>query len=82
MEGKKLDSMRMVDIRSVDKEELVDLKDVVIDEKQPVPDRIAQFVAQIRNPYCFRIGDIAVKVVYQEKGPTFQQNFVDLLRIV
>lgn len=76
------EGMQSVDIRTVDKDTLVDLNTVVIDESLPVPDRMASFVEQIKNPYCFRVGNIAVKVKYKESGPTFQQNFEDLLRTI
>lgn len=75
-----LESMKQMDIRHVDKRELVDLNSVRIDDTAPVEQRISDFVKQIRNPYCFRIGDVAIKVNYQTDGPSFQQNIEDLLR--
>ena len=77
---KALDAMKNIDIRTVDKSTLVDLNSVQIDDTRPIPERIYSFLEQIGNPYCFRIGDVAVKVNYRSEGPTFQQNFVDLLR--
>lgn len=74
-----LEEMKNMDIRTVDKNKLVDLNTVVIDESRPIAERVASFVQQIQNPYCFRVGDMAVKVVYQEEGPTFQQNFESML---
>lgn len=71
--------MKNVDIRTVNKEDLVDLNSIDIDDSIPVSDRIENFVRQIKNPYCFKVGDIAVKVVYKENGPTFQQNFEEML---
>ncbi len=78
----KLSEMQNVDIRTVNKEDLVDLNSVKIDETLPIPERVDSFIQQIKNPYCFRIGDVAVKVVYKENGPTFQQNIEEALRIV
>lgn len=77
--AEELRKMKDVDIRTVDKNQLVDLNSVVIDESRPVRERMASFVQQIGNPYCFRVGDVAVKVVYKENGPTFQQNLEDML---
>lgn len=71
--------MKDVDIRTVERNELVDLNTVVIDESKPISERINAFIKQIKNPYCFRVGDVAVKVVYKENGPTFQQNFEEML---
>ena len=78
--AEELRKMKDVDIRTVDKNQLVDLNSVVIDESRPVRERMASFVQQIGNPYCFRVGDVAVKVVYKESGPTFQQNLEDMLK--
>ncbi len=77
---KHLETLKNTDIRTVDKASLVDLDTVIIDDTLPVPERIASFLTQIKNPYCFRIGDVAIKVNYKENGPTFQQNFEELLR--
>lgn len=73
------DAMSKIDIHTVDKESLVDLQTVVIDESKPVNERMASFVEQIKNPYCFRIGDVAVKVNYKADGPSFQECFEELL---
>ena len=73
-------TLKSVDIRSVDKSSLVDLNSVHIDESKPVQERVLSFLQQIQNPYCLRIGDVAVKVNYKSDGPSFQQNFEDLLR--
>ena len=75
-----LESLKLVDVQTVEKESLVDLNTVCIDDTKPVPERISSFLEQIKNPYCFRIGDIVVKVNYKPTGPTFQQNFEELLR--
>ena len=77
-----LNEMQQVDIRTVDKSALIDLNSVKIDESLPIPERVASFVSQIGNPYCFRVGDVAVKVVYQTGGPTFQQNMEEILRTI
>lgn len=77
-----IDTLRSVDIRSVDKQSLVDLNSVLIDESKPVQERVLSFLQQVKNPYCFRIGDVAVKVNYKSDGPSFQQNFEDLLRTI
>lgn len=75
-----MEDMKDVDIRQVDKSQLVDLNTVHIDESLPVPMRVASFVEQVGNPYCFRVGDVAVKVKYRADGPTFQQNMEAILR--
>ena len=77
---KSISAMKDVDIRSVDKDSLVDLDSVQIDSSQSVQERVQSFLQQIQNPYCFRIGDVALKVNYKQDGPSFQQNLEDILR--
>lgn len=72
--------LKEIDIRTVERSELVDLRSVKIDTEKPVPERIENFIEQIQNPYCFRVGEVAVKVVYKENGPTFQQSFEEMLQ--
>lgn len=80
--NERLEQLRAVDVRSIDKNDLIVLNQVTIDETKPVPERVAEFMRQIQNPYCFRIGDVAIKVVYKENGPSFQQNMIDMLQTV
>ena len=72
--------LKSVDIKNVDKGSLIDLDVVQIDDTRPVSERILSFLQQVKNPYCFRIGDVAVKVNYKPDRKSFQQNFEDLLR--
>ena len=80
--NERLEQLRAVDVRSIDKNDLIDLNQVTIDETKPVPERVAEFMRQIQTPYCFRIGDVVIKVVYKENGPSFQQNMIDMLQTV
>lgn len=80
MSKKNWEQLRDVDIRKMDKNSLIDLNSVVIDESLPITERVESFVRQIKNPYCFRVGDVAVKVEYSANGPSFQQNMEDLFR--
>lgn len=74
-----LDRMKDTDIRMVDKAELVDIRNVKIDTEKPVTERIEDYVRQIRNPYCFKVGDVAVKVSFSENGGSFEDRFEQML---
>ena len=62
-----------------DLSELVDIRDVVIDRTLPVEERIKSYVEQIRNPYCFRVGDVKVRVSYANKDQSLNESFVSML---
>ncbi len=71
--------LKNVDIRTVDKSILKDMSDVKIDTSLPIPERVAAFLEQIKNPYVFKVGDVAVKFSYKENGPTLQENFENMI---
>ena len=47
--------------------ELVDIRDVVIDKSLTLEERVKSYVEQIKDPYCFKVGDIVVRVSYAGK---------------
>ena len=49
-----LQEMAAVDIRTVDRNTLVELDDVEIHEELPQAERIADYIKQIKNPYCYK----------------------------
>ena len=53
-----VEEMKAVDIRTVDRETLVDIRDVKIDRSLPLEERVRSFVEQIKNPYCVRCGEV------------------------
>ncbi len=67
---KDISAMRDVDIRTVDRDSLVDLKDVRIDPKLPRNERLAEYIRQIGNPYCYKCGNIVVKERFSDNGKT------------
>ena len=76
----KLQEMAAVDIRSVDINTLTDLRDIVVDTKKPVPQKLASFAEQTNNIYVHRIGDYIVKVRFQKEGPTIDDKMEEYLR--
>lgn len=69
-----LERMRSVDIKTVDKNSLVDINDVKIDESLPRKERVRDYIRQIGNPYCYLDHGIAVKISFSGKG-----SFEDIL---
>ena len=58
---------------------LVDIRDVKVDRSLPVEDRIRSYVEQVKDPYCFRVGDVKVRVSFASNGRTLNDNFTDML---
>lgn len=67
------------DVKNLDKTELVDIRDVKIDRKKPYLIRIISYINQVRNPYCYRVGDVVVRVSYAGKEKTFTDSFTEMI---
>lgn len=62
-----LQEMAAVDIRTVDRSTLVDLDDVEIREELSQAERIADYIKQIKNPYCYKSHGVVVKISFAGK---------------
>ena len=60
-------------------EELVDIRTVKIDRNLPSDERIRSFIEQIKNPYCFKVGDTVVKVSFADTPNTITDNFINMI---
>ena len=74
------EEMKTIDVRTVDPETLVDVTGIVIDESLSEEERKAEYLRQVKNPYCFRVGDVVVKNVYSNDGVTLQERFEQFAR--
>lgn len=74
------EALRQVNVRTVDPQTLVDIKDIEIDRTLPREQRQREFIRQIKNPYCFRVGKVAVSVGFAAGGATFEQRMKHYLQ--
>ena len=59
--------------------ELVDISDVVIDKSLPLEERVKSYVEQIKDPYCFKVGDVVVRVSYADKDKSLTDSFTSMI---
>ena len=59
--------------------ELVDIRDVVIDKSLPLEERVKSYVEQIKDPYCFKVGDVVVRVSYAGKDKSLTDSFTSMI---
>lgn len=69
-----------VDITTVNKEDLVDVSGLTFDTAIPKEQRAAQILQKVKNPYCFRVGDMGVKLEFLDNAPPLQDCFTDFLQ--
>ena len=76
-----VEEMKAVDIRTVNPEELVDITKLSIDKSLTGDERKAEFIRKVKNPYCYRVGNIIVKSSYSG-GATLTERFQELVLAV
>ncbi len=69
-----------VDIRTVDREALVDIRDVKVNTALPKQERILDFIRQIGNPYLYRHGKYVVKVSFAETDVSLEDRLASYIR--
>ena len=67
-----LEEMSKVDPRTVDRSSLVQCADVHVGEGMPKMERVAEYMRQMGNPYCYLDGKILVKLSFAENGRTIE----------
>ena len=75
-----IEEMKNVDVRTVDRDSLVDVTQIVIDESLSKEERVAEYLRQVKNPYCFRVGKMVVKNIYSNDGVSLEERFEQFAR--
>jgi len=75
----KLNTMRAVDIRTVDKAALQDVSGFIFDISLSKEERAARVLRATKNPYCFRHGDTVIKLEFADNGPPLQDIMCNFL---
>lgn len=62
----------------VKKQELIDIDTISLHEKT-TNKRFLEYLKQIGNPYCYRCGDIGVKVEFDDTMPYLEPKLIEFL---
>ena len=66
-------SSQIEDLRCIETSlPLADIRDVTVDPDLPREERIAEFLRQIKNPYCFRCGKFTIRASYAQDGVSLE----------
>ena len=77
-----LGELQAVDIRMVRPEDVVDIQQIKIDEGLSQQEKRREFIRQVKNPYCFRVGKVIVKASYSGNGVSLNERFEELVMSV
>ena len=76
-----LAKLKNVDVRTVDIDTLVDIREVKLDRSLSKPERMKAFVEQIKSPYCGRHGDTVVKIAVADTDRTLEDCLEEYVRM-
>lgn len=62
--------------------ERVDIAEVKVDPTMPVALRMEEYLRQIKNPYAFRCGEIAVNLSFSSNGKTLKDAVASYLKAI
>lgn len=79
MGTKTLEDMRNVDVRTIDKSELVNIDDVKININDKPEKKMQDYITQIKNPYCFLCNGYAVKLAFANNNRTIEDCFTEAI---
>jgi len=68
---------RAVNINQIERNSLVDIRNIYTNDKQPIMEKVVYFFEQIDNPYCFLVGDTPVKIAFTENGYNLNDKIMD-----
>ncbi len=75
-----LEQMKSVDIRTVDRDTLVDAAGLTVDIDLPKAQRMRDVANFLGNPYCFKCGKVAVKIGYATTTATIDDRMESFMR--
>ncbi len=76
------EELQSVDIRTVRPEDVVDIRQIKIEEGLLQQEKRREFIRQVKNPYCFRGGNVIVKASYSGNGVSLNERFEELVMSV
>jgi len=79
LKTKKIDELQDVDIGAIDKNTLLDVSLIKLDNSLPQDKRMARILRATKNPYCFRYGDTGVKIEFADTTRPLQDALSDFL---
>ena len=74
MQSASIINMKNIDLNTVDRDELVDIRDVKVNTALPKRERVIDFIRQIGNPYCYKHGKDVVKVGFSDTEVSLEER--------
>ncbi|WP_375105212.1 DUF6870 family protein [Paenibacillus sp. RS8] len=74
-----IDYFMSVDMETVDTEKLADISTLEFDNSLPIEKRPAYVLEKLKNPLCFRCGEVGVKLEFDDAAPPIQEVLTNFM---
>ncbi len=74
-----IDNLMSVDMNTVDVQKLADISTLELDNSLPKEKRMAYVLEKLRNPFCFRYGDMGIKLEFDDNAPPLAEVLINYL---
>lgn len=74
MQSASIINMKNIDLNTVDRDGLVDIRDVKVNTALPKRERALDFIRQIGNSYCYKHGKYVVKVGFSDTEVSLEER--------
>ena len=74
-----MEEMKNIDVTKVNPQDLVDIRDVEINNKLKPEKRKEDYIAQIKNPYCYKYAGYIVKITFEDTDATLTQRLKEII---
>ncbi len=73
-----VDEFMSVNIGVIDAQKLADISTLILDNSLSKEKRTAYVLEKLKNPFCFRYGDMGIKLEFDDNGPSVQEVLTNL----
>lgn len=74
-----IDDFMRVNMNTVDVGKLADISTLEFDNSLPMKDRLAYVLQKLNNPFCFRYGEMGIKLEFDDNAPPITEVLSDFL---
>ena len=61
-------------VQPINKESLVDIRNIKINQELPVTEKILEFITLTKNPYLYKYGDKVIRISFSETDVSFEER--------
>ncbi len=74
-----IDSFMSVNMDTVDRSKLADISTLEFDNTLPKEKRPAYVLEKLKNPLCFRCGEVGIKLEFDDTAPPIQEVLTNFM---